>query len=92
MSVPSSYMEVGEGELPYNLGYIGKCSPKEYGFSGVLVINSGLTLINSSLIASITKFSLVIGSPRAYFGSNRDQPSASPSSDFEITRVIIRIS
>ena len=56
MSVPSSYMEVGEGELPYNLGYIGKCGPKEYGFSGVLVINRGLTLINSSLIVSITKF------------------------------------
>ena len=56
MSVPSSYMEVGECELPYNLGYIGKCGPKEYGFSGVLVINRGLTLINSSLIVSITKF------------------------------------
>ena len=60
-------------------------------FSGVLVINRELTLINSSLIVSITKFSLVIGSPCAHFGSNRDQPSASRSSDFEITHVIIRI-
>ena len=28
----------GVGELPF-MGYIGMCSPKEYGFSAVLVIN-----------------------------------------------------
>ena len=33
----------GEGVLPH-MGYIGMCSPKGYGFSAVLVINSVLIL------------------------------------------------
>ena len=34
----TSYLPGGKGVLPYK-GYIGMCSPKEYGFSAVLVIN-----------------------------------------------------
>ena len=40
MSVPSSYVGVEGGKLPYNLGHIGMCGPTGYGFSDVLVINS----------------------------------------------------
>ena len=51
MSVPSSYVGVGgggSGELPYNLGHIGICGPKEYGVSDVLVINRVMILIHLS--------------------------------------------
>ena len=41
-------MNPGEGLIPYNMGYIGMCSPKGYGFSAILVINR-VWFLHSSL-------------------------------------------